>query len=221
MSKEQIIPDLNSALFLGLALSFVPSKVLKYSAQKITKNLNMQHPNLRERLSDADGKSFALVLADMPLNALLNIENGIISCQLLDKQTEPVADVIIHGTSEALLDLLEGRCDGDALFFSRALHIEGDTEALLVLRNALDNEQIILRDVIYSLFGVLSGAISKVALPVEKLGGKFARDMNWLYHSAISPLVRKQTQLAENQQHLERRFEQMERVFAKKQARGT
>ena len=224
MFEKQNLPDFNPAIFLGLALSFLPQKMLEYSAQKITKNLNNLHPNLGERLSDANGKSFALVLEDMQLNAILYIDDGRISCNLLDKFVKPTADVIIQGTSTALLDLLEGRCDGDALFFSRTLNVEGDTEALLVLRNALDNEQILLRDIVCSMFGRLSGVASHVATPLEKIGGKlgerFARDMNFLYHSAISPLVRRQTQMAENLQNLERRFEQMERAFAKKQARG-
>ena len=37
------------------------------------------------------------------------------------------------------MKLVEARIDGDALFFSRSLIIEGDTEAVVCLRNALDD----------------------------------------------------------------------------------
>jgi predicted lipid carrier protein YhbT len=38
-----------------------------------------------------------------------------------------------------LMKLIEGEIDGDALFFSRTLKVEGNTAAVVVLRNALDN----------------------------------------------------------------------------------
>jgi predicted lipid carrier protein YhbT len=40
-----------------------------------------------------------------------------------------------------LLGMIDGTYDGDALFFSRDLTIEGDTEAVLALRNALENAE--------------------------------------------------------------------------------
>jgi predicted lipid carrier protein YhbT len=41
-----------------------------------------------------------------------------------------------------LIGMLDGSYDGDALFFSRDLVIEGDTSAVLALRNALDDAEI-------------------------------------------------------------------------------
>ena len=38
--------------------------------------------------------------------------------------------------------MAEGRLDGAALFFSRTLSIEGDMEATLALRNALDDARL-------------------------------------------------------------------------------
>ncbi len=50
------------------------------------------------------------------------------------------ADATVRGPFARLLDLLEGRIDGDALFFRRELAIEGDTALILALRNTLDGE---------------------------------------------------------------------------------
>ena len=41
--------------------------------------------------------------------------------------------------SSNLFDLIDGSLDGDALFFSRKLRVTGDTEAVVALRNALDD----------------------------------------------------------------------------------
>lgn len=35
--------------------------------------------------------------------------------------------------------MIDGSLDGDALFFSRDLRVTGDTEAVVALRNALDD----------------------------------------------------------------------------------
>ena len=45
----------------------------------------------------------------------------------------------IAGPIVLLLALAEGRADGDAEFFGRQLTIEGDMEAVLALRNALED----------------------------------------------------------------------------------
>lgn len=41
-----------------------------------------------------------------------------------------------------LAQLAQGNGDGDALFFSRDITIEGDTEAIVALRNALDDSSL-------------------------------------------------------------------------------
>ncbi|MBP2301152.1 ubiquinone anaerobic biosynthesis accessory factor UbiT [Azospirillum picis] len=55
--------------------------------------------------------------------------------------TDGMADAVISGPYARLLDLLEGRIDGDALFFRRELSIAGDTALIVALRNTLDGEE--------------------------------------------------------------------------------
>ena len=47
--------------------------------------------------------------------------------------------VRIAGPLLGLIGLIDGTYDGDALFFSRDLVVEGDVEAVLALRNAIDD----------------------------------------------------------------------------------
>jgi predicted lipid carrier protein YhbT len=53
-----------------------------------------------------------------------------------------------------LLAMLHGVQDGDALFFSRDLVIEGDMSAVLAFRNALDAEELDLTDELLALVGL-------------------------------------------------------------------
>ncbi len=216
MIEKRLAPDINPAILIGVALSFLPKSLLQLSAKKLTNQISILHPGLVERLVDANGKRFFIVLSDTNFNALLNIDGGKISCQLIEKDIKFDSDVTIYGSSEVLLALLEGRCDGDALFFSRKLTVEGDTEALLILRNALDNEQILLREMVCSLFEPLSGVASHISKPLEKLGRIFVRDVNWIYHSAMSPLIQSHEVLSEKVIALEYRFKKVESALQKR-----
>jgi predicted lipid carrier protein YhbT len=59
--------------------------------------------------------------------------------------------------------MIHGSCDGDALFFSRDLSIEGDTEAVLALRNALDDAEIDLPAEIAAAFGLIDTLADRLA----------------------------------------------------------
>jgi predicted lipid carrier protein YhbT len=68
-----------------------------------------------------------------------------------------------------LLAMVHGTLDGDALFFSRDITIEGDTNAVLAMRNAIDAAEIDLPSEIAALFGPLgpvARATARVALPI-------------------------------------------------------
>ncbi len=64
-----------------------------------------------------------------------------------------VADARISGSFLTLLGLIDGRLDGDALFFSRDIKVEGDTEAVVSLRNALDDIEGTIAQDVASFFG--------------------------------------------------------------------
>jgi predicted lipid carrier protein YhbT len=52
--------------------------------------------------------------------------------------------------------MVHGVLDGDALFFSREITIEGDTDAILAMRNAIDAAEIDLSCELANLFGPFS-----------------------------------------------------------------
>lgn len=71
-------------------------------------------------------------------------------------------DARIAGTLAALLGLIHGAADGDALFFSRDILVEGDTEAVLALRNALDDAELDLLREAAAAFGPAGAAAERV-----------------------------------------------------------
>ena len=69
------------------------------------------------------------------------------------RHNAPAFDARIAGTFLTLLDVVDGRLDGDALFFNRALTVEGDTDAAVCLRNALDDLEGSIADDVAAMFG--------------------------------------------------------------------
>lgn len=102
--------------------------------------LRRRHPGLFERLDELGETDVLIDPVDMP--ACLHIGLGASPrLRLVDRGAQPAA-ATVRGTFAVLLDLAEGRIDGDALFFSRDLAIEGDTEIVVALRNAVDAEEL-------------------------------------------------------------------------------
>ncbi|NIR58454.1 MAG: sterol-binding protein, partial [Gammaproteobacteria bacterium] len=57
----------------------------------------------------------------------------------LRRRLVPECDATIAGPMSAFLGMMHGEIDGDALFFSRDISVDGDTSAVLALRNAIDD----------------------------------------------------------------------------------
>ncbi|MCH8036113.1 MAG: SCP2 sterol-binding domain-containing protein [Proteobacteria bacterium] len=101
------------------------------------------------------------------------------------------AAATIRGSLLSLIDLLEGRVDGDALFFSRDLVIEGDTEAVLTLRNAIDGAGIDLVEIAASALGPFAGLARRVLGPAEALFRRATRDLERLQGALLFPVARR------------------------------
>ena len=84
----------------------------------------------------------------------------------------PFCHARIAGSFLNLFDLIDGSLDGDALFFSRELRITGDTEAVVALRNALDDVDGGVVESITRAFGPLSGIAAMTVSHLRRLGGR-------------------------------------------------
>ncbi len=150
----------------GLPLRLAPPLVWQPLLAAAMAIMRRRHPNMFERLADLGATELVIDPIDLPIAFLLRL--GPQGASLTAIGSEPVAPTaIIRARLATLIDLLEGRIDGDALFFSRDLVIEGETEAVVALRNAVDDAEIDLAAEVLSLLGPL-------AAPARRLIGDAA-----------------------------------------------
>ena len=104
-----------------------------------------RHPRAFEALRGMPDARVLIEPVDAPVALLMRVGPEL-SLHALPRGADGVgeagaADAVVRGPYARLLDLLEGRIDGDALFFRRELSISGDTALILALRNTLDGEE--------------------------------------------------------------------------------
>ena len=131
-----------------------------------------RHPGLFERLEDLGARAVLIDPVELPVRFVLRAGGGAPTLTVVGREDAVDADATIRGPLLGLIDLLEGRLDGDALFFSRVLGIEGDTEAVVALRNAIDDAEIDLLDDLLSPLGPLAAPMRELA---ERALGRGAR----------------------------------------------
>ncbi len=135
-----------------------------------------RHPGILARLEPPAGTEILIDPVDLSFCFRLRPNPACPVLRLSADKDRGTATAVIRGPIGALLDLLQGRCDGDALFFSRRLRIEGDIEAIVGLRNAVDGEEINLLDDLLSLLGPVAGPVRRVAEAAGSLMASPDRD---------------------------------------------
>tara|TARA_B100000315_G_scaffold220156_1_gene222579 strand:+ start:932 stop:1477 length:546 start_codon:yes stop_codon:yes gene_type:complete len=157
-SAEKLSP-LKVATFLMRPLSLMPLAPLQPLLAAALAVMRRQHPAVFERLDELGEPLFVIDPIDLPFIFAMR-PAGLRPSLLAQREIDTdQATAIIRGPLPMLIDLLEGRLDGDALFFSRELSVEGDTEAVLVLRNAVDSDEINLFEDVLAILGPLAGPL--------------------------------------------------------------
>lgn len=98
-----------------------------------------RNPGLVARLGPHAAKRFVVDPVDCPFVFLIEPRTDRPRLRVLASIKSVRWDARIAGAMIVLTGLLDGTYDGDALFFSRDLTIEGDTAAVLALRNAIED----------------------------------------------------------------------------------
>ncbi|MCP5073178.1 MAG: sterol-binding protein [Rhodobacteraceae bacterium] len=133
---------------------------LSLSLTAYSKAIARQHPGLFRRLGEFGHARFILDPTDLPF--VLSLEPGGGTPRVTVTRTKGAGDALIAGPLAALLGLVHGAYDGDALFFSRDLVIEGDTGAALALRNAVDDAELDLAQDFQKMSGPWGPIIKKL-----------------------------------------------------------
>ncbi len=122
---------------LALTIDRLPLALVQGVVGKVFQRALQQHPDLFDRLGPQADKHFRFTPADLDLSFVVHPAGR--NIRTYRKTDVPAAAAAVSGPFLTLLALLEGRIDGDAVFFSRRLTATGDMEAMLALRNALDD----------------------------------------------------------------------------------
>lgn len=123
---------------VSLLLRPAPRAPLAMLLTRAVRRILSERPELIDRLGDTAHADIAVVPSDLPFGFLIRLTGQAASVEVVDAERADQAVARIRGPLLLLLGLLDGTYDGDALFFSRDLVIEGDTEHVLALRNTLE-----------------------------------------------------------------------------------
>lgn len=151
----------------------LPLAPLRLVVDRLVGSIVARHPRLFDRLGPHAGKVVRIDPVDLPFLFDVDTTADAPAVAVVDRDaadlrrrqaTTPVAR--ISGPLAGLVGMLNGRLDGDALFFSRDLTVEGDTEVVLALRNALDDAEL---DLVAEWLASLGRLAPLVAPLVERL----------------------------------------------------
>lgn len=129
-------------------------------------------------------------------------------------------DAIVSGNWLALVAMLEGRVDGDALFFSRALSFEGETDLVLAIRNAIDGAGIDLVAEIAAMLGRGAPAFHRFAPAMVGSLVRAGKALDALHAVALAPAMARCDEIAGELDRLQSRFGAPASVPARSARRG-
>ena len=190
--SNRMAPPFSPVLLAGFAVRPFPLALLQPPLNAAMAAIARRHPTMFERLQDLDDPRFLIDPVDLPFFFVLRPNPSGPSLRAVRfSPDESEVTALIRGPLLTLIDLLNGRIDGDAMFFSRDLEIEGDTEAVVALRNAVDGAEIDLLGDLLSPLGPLAGPARRVAGLAGAVFSRASRDLEELRAAFIAPAMRR------------------------------
>ncbi len=146
----------------------MPVPVLNRILARLVNSIATRKPDIFTRLDGHHQKLFMIDPVNLPFVFCLQPDPLRPTLVAWRKHDVPSAHCKISGTFLTLLGMIDGRLDGDALFFTRDLRVEGDTEAVVCLRNALDDVDGSVADDVAAFFGVIGQYGLRLARKAEQ-----------------------------------------------------
>lgn len=126
---------------------------------RVVRRIAAGHPSLFSRLGPHQGTDFVIDPVDLPFALHLRPDPHALVFRAVRREAAPPAGAVIRGRFLLRLELVDSEEDGDAAFFSRDLEVSGDTEAVVRLRNALDDVDGSIAEETAGMFGAPGRAI--------------------------------------------------------------
>lgn len=111
------------------------------------------HPEIFNRLGSYQRCRYLIDAAQFPFLLALCPDPAGPSLRAVPRRPAPQCDARISGSCAQLVRMVDGGLDGDALFFSRDIHISGNLEAVVCLRNAIDDIDGSIMDSVWGILG--------------------------------------------------------------------
>jgi predicted lipid carrier protein YhbT len=187
---------------VGHAMRNGPARIADAVLSRVAASISARHPALLQRLAPYDGKIVTIVIEDV--GVAINLRLGPRVALTLAGKGRSGCDAVVSGNWLPLVALLEGRVDGDALFFSRALSFEGETDLLLAIRNALDGARIDVVAEIAATFGSAAPAFRRFVPPVLGTALRVGRFVDRIHAAALAPAMARCELLAADLERMQR-----------------
>lgn len=185
-----VAPPFSPVLLLGMALKPLPPRALQPLFDAMLRVIRRRHPDILERMAEYGDRPVCIDPVDLPFVILLDPHPETPALTVRREIDPGEIAATIHGPLETLIALAEGKVDGDALFFSRRLVIEGDTEVVVALRNAIDGAGIDLIADISEELGPLARPFRSAAGSALGLIARLRDDFETLRDALIAPAVK-------------------------------
>jgi len=189
-AQPGIAPPFSPVLFLGLVLEKLPIGLVQTIADAVLRAVLRRHPDCLERMAEWGDRQVCIDPVDLPFVVLLRPNTAAPRLTVRRRSGHFEAAATIHGPLEVLIALAEGRADGDTLFFSRELVVEGDTEVSVALRNAIDSAGIDLIADVSAALGPFGRPFRGLARTAGHLGGRLSADLAALRGAILAPALR-------------------------------
>ncbi len=151
-------------------MNMLPALALDTLIGVVVCRMRRRHPRLFKNMAEQDPAVVHIEPTDQPHRFALNIGQSDMLLAVLGADDKTKPDACISGPLETLLDMLEGRTDGDTEFFARGITVTGDMSVIVALRNTLDREEINLLDDVMSFCGPFAKPVSVAVTALDRLG---------------------------------------------------
>ncbi|MDR3440070.1 SCP2 sterol-binding domain-containing protein [Telmatospirillum sp.] len=188
--SRPVDPPFSPILLAGMALGPVPPRFLQPLFDAILAVVRRRHPDILDRLTAYPDAVIGIDPVDLPFVLLLEPKPDRPRLTVYRDFADLPVTAVIRGPLAMLIALGEGRLDGDAVFFSRQLVIEGDTEVIVALRNAVDGAGIDME----ADFAATVGPLARPLLQAARVGGwlfrRLADDMALVRQALVGPALK-------------------------------
>lgn len=116
-----------------------PLFLLQPLLARIVRRIAANEPDMFDRLGPHQNATFVIDPVNLPFALVLRPSPNRPEFFASSRASLPRHEARIAGKFLDLLHLVDCDEDGDAMFFSRGIDVSGDIEAVVCLRNALDN----------------------------------------------------------------------------------